>query len=230
MQQRKKNKQQKIKEIVGDIIYCLIWIVLIFLICLKWFTEPFDTTYEEEKVVKECSISMVDITALSSIKENSVPELTEDSETRKNTVTEVTEVTGVEESHREKEDWEWSSYETYLLAKVAMAEAEGEDTEGKALVILVVLNRVNDPEFPDTIEGVITEKNAFSTYMSDRWELEPSEDCYQAIDMVQNEAWDESYGATYFEMRTDKSTWHSKNLEELFEHGGHTFYKEVEAE
>lgn len=32
--------------------------------------------------------------------------------------------------------------ESYLLAKIAMAEAESEDTEGKALVMLVVLNRV----------------------------------------------------------------------------------------
>lgn len=50
------------------------------------------------------------------------------------------------------------------LAKIAMAEAEGEDTEGKAQVILVVLNRVWSNDFPDTIEGVITEKNQFTAY------------------------------------------------------------------
>ena len=43
------------------------------------------------------------------------------------------------------------------LAKLAMAEAEGEDTEGKALVILVVLNRVQSEGFPDTVEDVILE-------------------------------------------------------------------------
>lgn len=51
---------------------------------------------------------------------------------------------------------DWDEKESYLLAKIAMAEAEAEDTEGKALVMLVVLNRVlGDNEFPDTIEEVI---------------------------------------------------------------------------
>ena len=40
-----------------------------------------------------------------------------------------------------------------------MAEAEGEDTEGKALVILVVLNRVRSEGFPDTVEDVIMEEH-----------------------------------------------------------------------
>ena len=35
---------------------------------------------------------------------------------------------------------DWDTNDSYLLAKIAMAEAEGEDVEGKALVILVVLN------------------------------------------------------------------------------------------
>ena len=51
------------------------------------------------------------------------------------------------ENQRSKED--------YLLAQIAMAEAEGEDTEGKALVMLVVLNRVEADEFPDSVENVI---------------------------------------------------------------------------
>lgn len=37
---------------------------------------------------------------------------------------------------------DWDSDDAYKLAKIAMAEAESEDTEGKALVMLVVLNRV----------------------------------------------------------------------------------------
>lgn len=37
---------------------------------------------------------------------------------------------------------DWDAEDAYMLAKIAMAEAESEDTEGKALVMLVVLNRV----------------------------------------------------------------------------------------
>ena len=50
---------------------------------------------------------------------------------------------------------DWDAEDAYMLAKIAMAEAESEDTEGKALVMLVVLNRVWSDEFPDTIAGVI---------------------------------------------------------------------------
>ena len=49
----------------------------------------------------------------------------------------------------------FSEEDENLLARIAMAEAEGEDVDGKALVILTVLNRVNSNEFPDTIHDVI---------------------------------------------------------------------------
>lgn len=52
---------------------------------------------------------------------------------------------------------DWDAEESYMLAKIAMAEAEGEDTKGKALVILTVLNRVWSDQFPDTIAEVITD-------------------------------------------------------------------------
>ncbi len=45
--------------------------------------------------------------------------------------------------------------EKIMLLKLAMAEAEGESTEGKALVIRVVLNRVQSEDFPGTVEEVI---------------------------------------------------------------------------
>lgn len=126
---------------------------------------------------------------------------------------------------------EWDAEDSYLLAKLAMAEAEGEDTEGKALVILVVLNRVRSEEFPDTVEDVILEEHngvcQFSvTQEGGRWyTVEPDEDCYKALELVMLENWDESEGALYFESRSD-STWHQNHLQFLFQHGKHFFYKE----
>lgn len=121
---------------------------------------------------------------------------------------------------------DWDADEAYMLAKIAMAEAEGEDTEGKALVIMVVLNRVWNDNFPDNIEGVITEEGQFTAYENGRYdEVEPSNDCYEALEMVET-GWDESQGATYFEAESSNSTWHTRNLEKLFQHGNHIFYKE----
>lgn len=128
---------------------------------------------------------------------------------------------------------DWDADDSYLLAKLAMAEAEGEDTEGKALVVMVVLNRVWSDGFPETIEEVIMEEHGgvhqFSVTQEDGrwWEVEPDADCYEAVEMVMT-GWDESQGALYFESRSD-STWHQKNLDFLFQHGSHFFYKDKEA-
>lgn len=124
---------------------------------------------------------------------------------------------------------DWDAEESYLLAKIAMAEAEGEDTEGKALVMLVVLNRVwGDNEFPDTIEEVIYQPGQFSPISNGRFDrVEPDEDCWAALDLIMLDKWDESCGATYFESKSE-STWHSEHLDFLFQHGNHYFYRDRE--
>ena len=65
---------------------------------------------------------------------------------------------------------DWDAEDAYMLAKIAMAEAESEDTEGKALVMLVVLNRVWSDEFPDTIAGVIFQDGQFSPISNGRYD------------------------------------------------------------
>lgn len=123
---------------------------------------------------------------------------------------------------------DWDADDAYLLAKIAMAEAEGEDTEGKALVILVVLNRVWSDEFPDSISEVIYQERQFSPVANGRFDkVEPDEDCYRALELVQVEGWDESHGALYFES-VSASDWHRKNLSFLFKHGNHYFYTDKE--
>lgn len=131
---------------------------------------------------------------------------------------ELTKLVDTEESSLNGED-------EYMLAKIAMAEAEGEDVEGKALVILTVLNRVNSNEFPDTIYDVIYQPRQFSPIESGRYDrVEPNDECYQALDMVIS-GWDESQGSLYFESCAEEDNWHSRNLDYLFTHGGHRFYK-----
>lgn len=124
----------------------------------------------------------------------------------------------------------WTDKEAYLLAKLAMAEAESEDTESKALVIRTVLNRVQYKYFPDTIEEVIFQKTQFTPIWDGRWNrVEPDDDCWAALALVES-GWDESQGALYFEVTTDEDTWHNRNLVRLFDHGAMTFYTEEDAE
>lgn len=128
--------------------------------------------------------------------------------------------------------FDWSSEETYLLAKLAMAEAEGESVEGKALVILVVLNRVWSDSFPNTIEEVILQNNGeayqFSVTMDGGrwWNVEPNEECYEAVNLVIS-GWNESQNALYFESESE-STWHQEHLDFLFKYGNHYFYRDKE--
>lgn len=121
---------------------------------------------------------------------------------------------------------DWDADDSYLLAKIAMAEAEGEDTEGKAYVIMVVLNRMLSDEFPDTIGGVIFQDNQFSPVSNGRFDsVEPNDDYWDALNMIQVDKWDKSQGALYFESCQSDDNWHSRNLEYLFTHGKHRFYK-----
>ena len=50
-----------------------------------------------------------------------------------------------------------SNEEKDLFARLVEAEAKGESYEGKVAVATVVLNRVESPEFPDTVTNVINE-------------------------------------------------------------------------
>lgn len=90
---------------------------------------------------------------------------------------------------------DWGSEDAYLLEKIAMAEAEGEDTEGKALVMLVVLNRVWSDKFPDTISDVIFQEGAFTSISNGRYDrVEPNNDCYAAMELITTGQWDGSNG------------------------------------
>lgn len=82
----------------------------------------------------------------------------------------------------EEEEY-WDGLE--LLAICVEAEAGNQGLEGKRLVADVILNRAEDRsgQWPDTISGVISQKNQFTSYwdgnMAGIWE--PSEETYQAV-------------------------------------------------
>lgn len=125
---------------------------------------------------------------------------------------------------------DWGAHDSYLLAKIAMAEAESCDTYTKTLVILVVLNRVWSDDFPNTIEDVIYQEvngvHQFTPIADGRWDsVEPDDDSWNAVQQVLKAAYDYSEGALYFESCANADNWHSNNLEFLYESCGMRFYK-----
>lgn len=55
-----------------------------------------------------------------------------------------------------------------LLAKLIQAEGEAEPIDGKIAIGAVVVNRVNHPDFPNTISGVIFQPGQFETVSNNR--------------------------------------------------------------
>lgn len=69
-----------------------------------------------------------------------------------------------------------------LLALCVEAEAGNQGLIGKKYVVDVILNRVDDEDFPDNITDVIMQKNAFSVVLNGRIsEVEPTEETFQAV-------------------------------------------------
>lgn len=125
-----------------------------------------------------------------------------------------------------KDELNWNNKDSDILLRIAMAEAEGEGTEGKALVMKVVLNRVESREFPNSIEDVVFQPGQFEPVLDDGryWNVEPDAECYKALYMVQCESWDDTEGALYF-CRTGSSPWMENNTEYLFTMENHSFYR-----
>ena len=67
-----------------------------------------------------------------------------------------------------------SDSEVELLARLMQAEALGNDQEGMAAVGYVVLHRMRDPGFPDTMEEVIYASGQFAGVGTDNFNREPS--------------------------------------------------------
>ena len=101
----------------------------------------------------------------------------------------------------------YNSNDRYLLAKVIYAEARGESYTGQVAIAAVVLNRVEDSRFPNTIAGVIYQPWAFTAVNDGQINLEPNQTAYQAADDALN-GWDPTYGCVYYyNPKTATSSW-----------------------
>ncbi|MDF2542740.1 MAG: putative rane protein [Herbinix sp.] len=127
-----------------------------------------------------------------------------------------------------------SKEEVKMLERIVEAEASGEDMIGKILVANVILNRTQDDEFADTIEGVIFQKvngeYQFSPISDERyWSVKISKETKEAVKRALSGE-DYSEGAVYFMARkstkSSSAKWFDRNLEWLFKHGGHEFFKD----
>lgn len=90
-----------------------------------------------------------------------------------------------------------SSANLDLLAKCVYAEARGEPYTGQVAIAAVVLNRVKSSSFPNTVSGVIYQKNAFTCVSDGQINLMPNASAYSAAKDALN-GWDPTNGCLYY--------------------------------
>ena len=90
-----------------------------------------------------------------------------------------------------------TSNDLNLLARIIYGEARGEPYTGQVAVGAVVMNRVKNSSFPNTIAGVIYQSGAFDAVKDGQFNLTPNDTARKAAQDAYN-GWDPSYGAIYY--------------------------------
>ena len=113
-----------------------------------------------------------------------------------------------------------------LLARAINGEARGEPYEGQVAVGAVILNRVKDPRFHNTIAGVIYQQGAFTAVADGQINVPIDEDS-TVVKAAQDalNGWDPTGGAIYYfnpDTATNKWIWSRPLIKTI---GKHRFCK-----
>lgn len=117
-----------------------------------------------------------------------------------------------------------NSSDLNLLSRLVYGEARGEPYTGQVAVAAVVLNRVRNSNFPNSIAGVIYQKGAFNVVDDGQINLTPNSTAKKAAQDALN-GWDPSYGSIYYfnpSTATNKWIWSRPHVVTI---GKHRFCK-----
>lgn len=110
----------------------------------------------------------------------------------------------------------------YWLSHIIYAESGNQPLEGKIAVGNVVMNRAQNPIFPDSIQGVIFQKNQFTPVKNGTINLTPNAESVLAAKLCLEGAV-VLPTALYFNS-AKRTSWASKNKTYLATIGSHAFY------
>lgn len=121
-------------------------------------------------------------------------------------------------------DQYYNADDLFWLSRVIYAESGNQPLEGMMAVGNVILNRVAHPSFPNTIEGVLAQKNQFTTYRSGRIaNCTPNANSVIAAKLVlDGGVVEETKNALYFD--STPNSWAARNRACIAVIGGHRFY------
>jgi len=115
----------------------------------------------------------------------------------------------------------------FWLSRVIYAESGNQVLEGKMGVGIVVLNRVNDKSgvWPDSVKGVIAQRNQFSTYKNGRLaNRTPNAESVVAAKLVLDGGIVEEVKNAFFFDTFRNNSWAARNKAVIAAIGGHRFY------
>lgn len=113
-----------------------------------------------------------------------------------------------------------SANDLKLMANAVYGESRGEPYVGQVAVAAVILNRLQDENFPKTVSGVIFEPLAFTAVADGQIWLTPNETAMRAVQDAVN-GWDPTGGCTYYfnpETATSKWIWSRTQVKTIGKH------------
>ena len=115
--------------------------------------------------------------------------------------------------------------QTAVLSRIIYAESGNQSLKGKMAVGNVIMNRVKSKKFPNSIVGVLSQKNQFSTYQGGALaNRKPNQSSVIAAKLVlDGGVVAETRGALYFDSLVN--SWSSRNRTYLCKLGDHNFYR-----
>ncbi len=116
-----------------------------------------------------------------------------------------------------------------VLERIVEAEAGDQNLKGRQMVANVIINRLQSPQFPDTVEDVVFAHRQFSPVSDGRYyRVKVSELTKRAVKKALLEK-DNTKGALYFMYRAGSDagnvSWFDRELTKLCEYGCHEFFR-----
>lgn len=135
--------------------------------------------------------------------------------------------------HQSKSDFPFDRRELDCLTKNIYHESKGESKSGKWGIANVTMNRLNNPEFPDTICDIVYQKRKVCQFS---WVCDGKRDITQfdenawkeskeiAKKAIEKKPVDNTNGALYFHNKKIRPKFHS-GRKKTIKIGSHVFYK-----
>lgn len=202
-------------------IICMIGCV----VCMLGLTGSTGVAYADTIRQERAHIGLADAAKLENLQAGALQE-NEDAQTVQASKAVMQENAVIRKAKKKRQE---SRKSRRILERIVEAEAGDQSYRGRLLVACVILNRVDSPQFPDTVEKVVFAPGQFSPVSNGRYySVTVSRTTKNAV-AAALKGEDPSQGALYFMDRRysdpDAVAWFDRALTPVMKWQGHEFYR-----